>query len=195
MRRTQSSALWKVPLSSVHALLGRDQEAKATLEPLLKEPVQAISGPEGWELAHEMYGSPFRDRAVGERYAEGLLRAGLPAGRLAGGMFPSYKEYQLTGDEIRRVLFERKIVGFTPDGREGCMDRDKNGNYTSHGPLGSDRGKTRIDGDFACSQGEKGWGGMENCAAIFRHPKGTYERKNEFLSITDWRFMFFSIAR
>jgi hypothetical protein len=142
-----------------------------------------------------MYGTPFRDRAVGEKYAESLLKAGLPSGRLAGGYFPAYKENQLTGEEIRRELFGKKIIWFSPDGQEWWLDRDKNGDYTVKVPDGLDRGKTRIDGNMSCVQAEKGWGRMENCATVFRNPKGAYERRNEFLSIADWGFMFFSIAR
>jgi hypothetical protein len=58
-----------------------------------------------------MFGYPFRDRAVADRYAEGLLKAGVPPGSMSGGYLPAFKGNQLTGQEIRTLLFGSTITG------------------------------------------------------------------------------------
>ena len=111
-------------VAAFYGLLGRDQEARATLEAVRKK--LRI-----FPLYISMCWFPFRDRAVADRYAEGLLKAGvssqLPGSGRAGGegllkagvsgqpsgylYLPAFKRNQLTGEQIKALLFGSTITG------------------------------------------------------------------------------------
>ena len=164
-----------------------------------------------WGLS--MFGMPFRDRAIVDRYAEGLLKAGLAPARISGGYFPAFKENQLTGEEIKSLLLGSRITGIDQDGQQWWVDREKNGEFTWRGPAlkdpytqkiisaptlagpNSDRGKSRIEGDMICHQFEKLYWGLEFCGTVFRNPKGTNESKDEYFFCNDIGFTPFSLVR
>jgi hypothetical protein len=179
-------------LAGFYGALGRHQEARAALELRGKAPGAPL------DLVPAMYPIPLKDRAVSDLYAEGLRRAGLPPAKVSGGYFLAFKENQLTGEEIRRLLFGSKITGiYLSDGQQWWTDRKKNGEFTWRGPdpISSDSGMSRIDGDMICSQFQKRLWGVEFCATVFRNPKGTFESKNEYFFCSDMWFTPFSLAK
>jgi len=161
-------------LAAFYALLGRDQEARAALETVTKKLWIR------WNLANVMFFIPFKDRAVAERLAEGFLKAGLPPGTIPGGYLPAYKENQLTGEEIRALLFGSKITGIISWLGQWWIDFKKNGEFTWRDSNGSDSGKSWIEGDMICTQYQKNWWGLEDCATVFRNPSGTPKSKDEY---------------
>ena len=185
-----SSVPW---LASIYGLLGREKEARAALETYKKE--------EWWwpfgelRLPEIMYFFPFKDRAVADRVAEGLIKAGVEG--QPSGYFPAFKENQLTGEEIKRLNFGRTITGIGRDSHQWWYDKKKNGELTYRGgrPNLSDTGKTRIDGDMECQQFQNNLWGLEYCLTVFRNPRGTYEGKDEYFSCTDFGFYPFSVVR
>ena len=141
---------------------------------------------------------PFKDRAVADRFADGLIKAGLPPGKIAGGYFPAFKENQLTGEEIKRLNFgSNDNRNRSPMASNGGLTTKKNGEFTWRGgvPISSDTGKTRIDGDMECTQFQKNLWGLEFCQTVFRNPRGTYEGKDEYFSCTDFGFVPWSVVR
>jgi tetratricopeptide (TPR) repeat protein len=110
-------------LAVFYALLGRDQEARAALEAVGKKLLVAV------RLNWIMFGYPFRDRAVADRYVEGLLKAGVSV--QPPGYVPVLKENQLTGEEIRALLFDSTITGTRfmgiPFSLQWWIDFKKNG--------------------------------------------------------------------
>jgi adenylate cyclase len=103
-RRLSPETWTGVPwLVSIYGLFGREKEAQAQLEIYKK----------GWgrklRLPEIMYVYPHKDRAVADRFAEGLIKAGIKG--QPSGYFPAFKENQLTGEEIKRLLFGSKITG------------------------------------------------------------------------------------
>ena len=160
-----------------------------------------------------MFGMPFRDRTLVDRYAEGLLKAGLAPARVSGGYFPASKENQLTGEEIKSLLLGSRITGIDQDGQQWWVDREKNGEFTWRGSTlkdpytqkiisppavagpYSDRGKSRIEGDMICQQFQKNYWGLEFCGTVFRNPKGTNESKDEYFFCNDIGFEPFSLMR
>jgi len=128
-------------LAACYSLLGRDQDARAIIEIRKKNP---MSGP---NVAESFFQVPLADRAVVERFAEGLIQAGLPPGKIAGGYFPAFKENQLTGEEVKRLLMGSRITGIGRDGHPWWLDRKKNGEFTWRGgsPISSDIGISRIE--------------------------------------------------
>ena len=180
-----------VQLAAFYGLLGRDQEARAALETVGKKLSIAV------RLEWIMFGYPFRDRAVADRYVDGLLKAG--ASVHPPGYLPAFKENQLTGEEIRALLFDSTITATAPlqisGGFSSEMDFKKNGEFTWRGANSSDIGKSRIEGDMICTQYQKNWWGLEDCATVFRNPSGTPEGKDEYFFESDIGFLTFSPVR
>jgi hypothetical protein len=174
-------------LASIYGLLGREEEARRQLEK---------GGGFGFPLVRRMYVYPFKDQAVADRFAKGLIKAGLKGP--PSGYLPAFKENQLTGEEIRRLLFRSKITRIDLfNGQQWWEDRTKNGELTwrGPGPISSDSGMSRIEGDMFCTQFQKRLWGVEFCATVFRNPKGTYESKNEYFLCTDMWFIPFSLVK
>jgi hypothetical protein len=149
------------------------------------------------DLVNPMFHTPFSDRAVADRYAEGLLKSGLPRAKISGGYFLAFKENQLTGEEIKKLLFVSKTTGIGEDGQQWWEDYRKNGEFTwrGSGPISSDTGKSRIEGDMICFQNQKRYWGLEYCSTVFRNPRGTYESKDEYFYCNDWGFSAFSLVK
>jgi adenylate cyclase len=204
--RLHPEAGLEIPLAAFYAALGRDQDARAMTE-MRRKKSGALH-----DVGVFMFGMPFRDRAIVDRYAEGLLKAGLAPARISGGYFPASKENQLTGQEIKSLLLGSRITGIDWDGQQWWVDREKNGEFTWRGPAlkdpytrkiisaptlagpNSDRGKSRIEGDMICQQFQKSYWGLEFCGTVFRNPKGTNESKDEYFFCNDIGFTSFSLV-
>jgi len=181
-----------VTLAACYSLLGRDQDARTMIDLRRKIP---FTGP---TVAETMYMFPLKDRTVADRFVQGLIKAGHPPGKIAGGYFPAFKENQLTGEEIKRVNFGRTITGIDPNGQQWWLDKKKNGELTLRvpgAPISSDTGKTQIEGDLECIQFQKTFWGLEYCLTVFRNPRGTYEGKDEYFSCSDFGFTPWSVVR
>jgi len=186
----ESAPTWARWIASFYGLLGRDQEARAALEMNKK-----VWGNRPFSLRIFMYYRPFKDRAVADRYAQGLLKAGI-SGKL-NDYLPAFKENQLSGEEIKKLLFGSTITGISEDGQQWWMDLQKDGKFTSRGPdpIFSDIGKSRIEADMFCSQYQKSFGGVEFCGTVFRYPGGTPEGKDEYFGCSDFGFQTFSLLK
>ncbi len=126
---------------------------------------------------------PFRDPEVANRFADGLLKAGLPGE--PSGYYKVSEEDKLTGEEIRALLFGRTVSGFLPEtGEEWWVKVAKDGKTTLSGDP-SDSGTTWIEGDMVWRQLQKGLFGRKTCYTLFRNPEGTPEMKNEYLWFGD----------
>ena len=169
----------KMQLAAFYGLLGREREGRKAID-TVKRKYEKYGYV--FNLGTHMFGYPFTDRKFADRYAEGLLKAGLPPGKTAGGYFPLFKENQLTGEEIKSLLFGSKVTGIGPDGQQWWVNRKENGEFTwrGPGPIPFDTGKTQIEGDMICTQFQKRYWGLENCGTVFRNPRGKYERKDEY---------------
>jgi TolB-like protein/class 3 adenylate cyclase len=188
LRLTPENVGIGVQLSALYGLLGRDQEARAALETVGKKLLVAV------RLSWIMFGYPFKDRAVADRYVEGLLKAGVSV--QSPGYVPVLKENQLTGEEIRTLLFGSTITGTRfmglPFGLQWWIDFKKNGEFSWRGANSSDSGKSRIEGDMICTQYQNNWWGLEDCATVFRNPSGTSESKDQYFFMRDIGFLTFS---
>jgi adenylate cyclase len=206
--RLNPEATSKTVLAAFYAALGRDQDARAMLEMHRKKQGAVLL-----DVGLQMFHNPFRDRVIVDRYAEGLLKAGLAPAKVSGGYFPASKENQLTGEEIKSLLLGSRITGIDRDGQQWWVDREKNGEFTWRGPAlkdpytqkiisapavagpNSDRGKSRIEGDMICHQFEKSYWGLEFCGTVFKNPRGTNESKDEYFFCNDIGFTPFSLVR
>ena len=179
-------------LAVIYGLLGRQKDARAALETYIK----VWGGSVNPTLREIMGPLPFKERAAADRYAEGMVKAGI-AGP-PSEYFPSYKENQLAGEEIKKLLFGSKITGINLyDGQQWWVERKKDGETTRRGPEPNsfDTGKSRIEGDLLCTQFQKYHWGLEYCQTVFRNPRGTYEGKDEYFNCADFGIWPWSIAR
>jgi TolB-like protein len=195
----ENAPSWVVWLASFYASVGRDKEARALIETLKIDAVKVV-GVGAFNLRYFMNAIPFKDSAVAERVANGLLKAGVPPAKIRGGFFPAFKEKQLTGEEIKRLLFGSAISGYVFYPQQFRYNYKKNGEVTYDGPSfmgwpGSDIGKSRIDGDTICWQYQKRFWGVDYCGTVFRYPGGTYEGKDEYFWCSDFGFGTFSVER
>jgi TolB-like protein/Flp pilus assembly protein TadD len=181
-------------VAAFYGLMGRDQEARETLANVRKK----LRIP---PLDYLMWSFPFSDRAVADRYAEGLLKAGVLPGNMSRGYLPAFKGNQLSGQEIRNLLFGSTINGIRfirgINGTRWWIDWKKNGECIWHGVItsDSDHGNSRIEGDMICYQYQKNWWGLESCTTVFRNPSGTPETKDEYFFAHDIGFQTFSPVR
>jgi adenylate cyclase len=178
-------------LASTYGLLGREQEARAALDIHKKG---FMIGPPS-SLASIMSNYAFKDPAVANRFAEGIIKAGMP-GR-PSDYFPAYKENQLTEKEIKSLLCGSTTTGFDLTGQQWWIDLKKNGDLIVRGPgqIASDIGKGRIEGNYIWTQFQKRMSGVEYCSTIFRNPNGTHEYLGEYFIVADYGFIPFSPTR
>jgi adenylate cyclase len=193
----ENAPSWRAWLASFCALIGRVQEARDLIETWKKE---KYDSPGVINLRYFMNSIPFQEQAIAERFAQGLLKAGVPPAKIPGGFFPAFKENQLTGEEIKSLLFGSAITGYVFYPQQFWINYRKNGEVTYDGPSiaggpSSDIGKSRIDGDTICTRYQKRFWGVESCATAFRYPGGSYEGKDEYFLCNDFGFSTFSVVR
>jgi TolB-like protein len=169
---------YAAPLAVAYARLGRDQKARAAIKNYLSSSPDWLVKP---TLQLVMYFWPFKDQEVADRFAEGLLKAGLPGQH--SEYYKVFKEHQLSGEEIRKLFFGRKYTRLGMDGHRDFIDSTKDGKATLHHPLWlSVSGTISIEGDMLCNK----FGSLtKQCGPVFRNIEGTPERKDEYLLITD----------
>jgi len=175
-------------LMSIHGLLGREKEARFELDTFRKKWGEA-------DLSVFMYHFPFKDRRVADRFAEGLIKAGVkipPA-----GYFPAFKENRLTGKEIKSLLSGATMTGIDFGGQQWWIEERNNGEITwrAKGPIPSDTGRRWIEGDLVCNQFQKRFWGIESCGTVFRNPRGSFKVKDEYFTCTEFGFAPWSVVR
>ncbi len=110
-------------LAAAYAHLGLDKRARATLDNYRK----GRSTPPN--VREVMYFYPFKDAEVAGRFADGLLKAGLPG--KPSGYYKISEENKLTGEEIRELVFGRKTTGINPwTDHQWLIDSTKDGKAT-----------------------------------------------------------------
>jgi TolB-like protein len=190
----ENAPSWGAWLAVFYALVDRDQEARAMIENWKKE---KYDSPGVVNLRYFMNGLPFKERAFAERFAGGLRKAGVPPAPIPGGYFPAFKENQLTGEEIRNLLFGSTITGHIFYPQQFTRMSQKSGEFKWQGPPADshDTGLSRIEGDAIRQQFQKTRRGVEYASTVFRYPGGTFAEKNEYFFCSDFGFATFSIAR
>ena len=190
-------------LAVVYANLGRIEEARNTLEPLIK--YYAGRGVEVVNLRMQMYLRPFKDKEVEKRFADGLIKAGIPGE--PGGYYKIYQENKLTGEQIKDLVFAQTITGFDiVSGKQWRIKRNEDGKATYHGPKGylkgkvvdvketSDTGKSWVEGNRLYNQWANLYGGLVDCFPIYNNPEGMPEKMDEYIGVAVYGFVPFSIV-
>ncbi len=128
---------------------------------------------------------PFKAPEVADRLAVGLIKAGLPG--QSSECYKLYKEYRLNGEEIWDLVFGQTVTGIDRIwGQQWWLERSRDGKATYRNPVGSENGRSWIEGDMLCDQWQTRFQGHKLCYPVFRNPEGTREMFNEYLTITDF---------
>jgi TolB-like protein len=164
-------------LAASYGQLGREPEARAALERYIK----------GWGrapgLPAVMYFFPFKNPEQGDRFAEGLLKAGLQG--KPGGYYKISENLRLSGEEIKSLFLGRKARGIWGKS-QWEVNRPTDGEATFWwGPKLLGSGKSWVEGDALCNQWKNYYGGLTYCEDIYRNPEGTPEEKNEYVILDD----------
>ena len=182
------------PLAVTNVQLGRIEEACKVLEPVIKR---------GMNLRRTMYQRPFKDREYERRFADALIKAGMPGE--AGGYYKIREENRLSHKEINQLFLAQTVTGFDYwSGIQWWIERAKDGKASYRGPRGyvkgkpsveiSDAGKSWIEGDRLCNQWENLYGGYRDCFPVFKNPEGTPEKKDEYIGTASYGPVTFSPA-
>jgi hypothetical protein len=129
----------------------------------------------------------FKQQSDVERLRKGLSKAGLP-----DFPFGMDAKNQLTGDEIRSLIFGHELRGRQVDPEEPYVrttTADGVG-QVSIGSSFSSTGISRIEGDLMCTLLDTNVD--VTCAAIFRNPGGTPEKQNEYDIVNPYNHLEFS---
>ena len=173
-------------LAVAYAQTGRVQEAKKMLDIGFK-----AWPPQMKNLRFVMYYSPSSDMQHMERLAEGYLKAGLPGE--PSGFYKIFPEQKLTGEEIRSLVFGRKVMGIAlRTGKPWWIERSSDGEATIRNGDNSDTGKSWIENDMVCDQWDNLYEGLKDCWPVFRNPEGAPEKNDEYIGVPDYGIYPFS---
>lgn len=188
-------------LIASYSLLGRDQEAQEAYNAFLdlREKWGMKGKPQ--PLSVGMYGFPFRNAEVADRFATGLAKAGWPGDH---SYYKISEENKLTGKELNDLIFGHTITGVHPiNKQQWWIHTTSSGESTHRGARldiffpkpkeeFSDKGKIWLENDMLWSKWEKLFDGFEFYQTIFRNTEGSLNNKNEYIMITDGGWFGFS---
>jgi adenylate cyclase len=169
------SAFGYLMLTISYAKTGRIEEARAILD----------KGTKGWpstmkNVRFMMTMFPYKDLRVTERFAEGYVKAGVPGGPT--GFYKISAENRLTGEELRKLFFGRKVAGANMiTGKQWSVERSKDGKAAIRDGDKSDIGKSWIEEDMLCDQWDNLLESLRDCWVVYRNPEGTPEKNDEYL--------------
>jgi hypothetical protein len=72
---------------------------------------------------------PFRDMEIADRFADGLIKAGLPG--KPSEYYKVYKEHQLSAEEIKKTFLGRSLTGFADQGWSMAFNKDENQRFVT----------------------------------------------------------------
>ncbi len=175
-------------LSIAYAHVGRIQEARTMVDKGFGKWPEAMRN-----LQFYMDLGFYKDLQTSERMAEGVLKAGLPGE--PSGYYKISKENQLTGLEIRKLFFGRKVTGFNLlTQKQWWTERSKEGKATIRGGEGSDSGKSWIEDNMLCDQWDDLNEGLKDCRPVFPNPEGTRGSKDDYLGKSGYGTYPFSVV-
>jgi adenylate cyclase len=164
-------------LAATYAHLDREKEAREALNNFYNQLE--------WKptLGVMMYWNPFKDSEVAERFAEGVLKAGIRGE--PSGYYKILEENRLSGEEIRKLVFGREFLTSCKLVNPLFGNRNKDGTIMYRGEA---VGKSRIDGDLLCDKWDSRFDGLEYCGTVFRKSESTSDAGDEYLYVNDFQF-------
>lgn len=166
--------LWTA-LVSAQGHLGRMQDAQASID--LANEHRANVGRAPLSLTVVDFWR-FKDPEDAERLHEGLREAGVPD---LPFNYNGSAENKLDGDEIRDLLFGRTYSGRDPySGSDWHTTIESDGRATTEAPWYSGPQVRWIEDGLLCHRSEGSAPESRVCGFIFRNPKGTRQKRDEY---------------
>jgi adenylate cyclase len=168
-------------------ILNRKNKAKAAFEKFEKRWIEAVESELSitkLELQLSVYGNPFMDINITEKFINGIIKAGHLEPQK---YYEADKKNKLTGDEIRNLLYGRTETGPIFAGGRWTIKFEKDGNALWDGYGFKDKGKWWVEDNQLCLKWEQMMGaGLTNYSDLYRNPSGTVEGKDQYIRITDF---------
>ena len=162
-------------LTLCYANTGRIQEARAALEKGIKGFPPAMHNVRALMTIY-----PLKDLQIMGRIAESYIKVGLPGEPT--GFYKISAENRLTGEELRKLFFGRKVAGANMiTGKQWSIERGEDGKATVRDGDKSDTGKSWIEEDMVCDQWDNLLESLRDCWVVYRNPEGTPEKNDEYL--------------
>lgn len=128
-----------------------------------------------------------------DRLIEGLIKAGFEGN--PSDYYKLFERNKLNGKEIQELIIEKTVKGVF-FGYPWSMYRNKNGELEATNFYGGiDKGQSWIEGDAICNQFEERYEGIKHCADIYKNPEGDGNKLNEYVALTDYWIIPFSIEK
>ena len=164
--------------------LGRDQDAKAVFDPIVKS---------GTNLRKIMNLIPNKNPEERDRYARAYLKAGLPGE--PGGYNKILPDHRLAHEEIKDLVFGHTATGFDPmTGTQWRIDRTIDGKATYECGELSDTGKSWIENNMLCNQWKELYGGIKDCMPVFKNPEPRPGKEEEYIATPVYGVSPFSVV-
>jgi tetratricopeptide (TPR) repeat protein len=161
-------------LAVVYANLGRIEEARNTLEPLIK--YYAGRGLQAVNLRFQMYYKIYQEnKLTGEEIKDLVF-----AQTVTGFDIVSGKQWWIKRTEDGKATYR---------GPKGYVKGE-----VSDVEETSDIGKSWVEGNRLCNQWANLYGGLEDCFPIYDNPEGTPEKKDEYIGVAVYGFVPFSVV-
>jgi TolB-like protein/class 3 adenylate cyclase len=175
-------------LAVAYAQLGREKEAQAALDKYFQGLGRSVS------LQGAMYFWQFKNPDVYYRFAEGFSKAGIPGDY--NKIYRIAEEKKLSGEQIKTLVSGQKITGISPwSGKQWWIKHNEDGSALYRFSSGEFNGKSWIENDWLCFEWQKLRKGLVDCTSMFKNPKGTTEKMNEYLMVTDYGIFPYSVTK
>ncbi len=170
-------------LAMAYAELGRLDEAKLEVEGLKETWAEA-----NLTYYRILYAHHYREQDL-EFRIEALRKAGLPEWPYG---FEGQESDRLSGDEIRRLLYDRVWSGYRKGGESIIRENSKEGLVMYRDPAGHGGrsrsaykliGDASVEGNMLCYQYEQFLLGRKYCGYVYRNPEGSRRDKNEYIDV------------
>ena len=133
---------------------------------------------------------PYKNPEVFDRLIEGIKKAGFKED--PSNYYKIKKQNKLTGQEIQELVFGKTMEGNIFNTLWSInTNKDGESEFTRFSVVF--KGRSWIDGDVVCSQYESLYDGLTWCSDVYRNPQGHSITSSEYILLTDWWLMPFSI--
>jgi hypothetical protein len=121
---------------------------------------------------------------------EGFVKAGFK--KDPSNYYKVPKENKMTGQEIQELIFGKTMEGIKYD-MPWSLITNKNGvsEYTLF--FNFYKGKSWVEGDTLCRQFPLLYDGLKYCSEIYKNPEGDSATYSEYLLLTDFWLLPFSV--
>lgn len=181
-RAIQHDPTKAINLSGLSAIaytqLGKHEEAKAAAKLAIEI---------GWNVTLSMYFMPdFQDK---DFYADILLSLGN-----SGDFYKIQLMQKLTEKDVEKLIIGSNITGYDFWTGEQWSLKNSNGEAIFQSGDIRDQIKVWVEDDMFCREWNNLFGGLKDCAYVYKNPDGSSESKDENILVTDYGFYGFSVV-